>query len=105
MKRKLLNLFLLGAVVLVSATMSSCKDYDDDIQANTAQIQALQKNVSDLNSALQAAKTDLQNQLTAATADYTSKIAAAKADLQAAIDKKADATTVQKLASDLATLT
>ena len=105
MKRKLLNLFLLGAVVLVSATMSSCKDYDDDIQVNTAQIQALQKNVSDLNSALQAAKTDLQNQLTAATADYTSKIAAAKADLQAAIDKKADATTVQKLASDLATLT
>lgn len=104
MKKKLLSALMFGALFVASASLTSCKDYDDDIQANTEQIQKLTSEVSSLNAALATCKSECQAQIQAAVTDYTSKIAAAKADLQAAIDKKADATTVSALAEKVAGL-
>ncbi len=41
MKKKLLSALMFGALIVASGSLTSCKDYDDDIQANTEQIQKL----------------------------------------------------------------
>ncbi len=89
-------------VVLTMGVFSSCKDYDDDINANTALIKTLQSQVdalesakttltSDLsaaNQAIAAAQADATkalNDLATAKADLTTAIADAKANLEASI--------------------
>lgn len=57
MKRKFLSfLMVLGALVIASSTLMSCKDYDDDIQK-------LDNRVTSLETALNNAKADLQGQI------------------------------------------
>ena len=59
MKRKILSTLFMGA--FLSATMSmfvSCKDYDDDINANATEIQALKTQLATLQTALEKAKAD-----------------------------------------------
>ena len=46
MKRKIFNMFMVGALVLPSASMFvSCKDYDDDINNLQQQIDELSKTI------------------------------------------------------------
>jgi len=56
MKKKLLSALMFGALIVASGSLTSCKDYDDDIQANTEQIQKLTSEVSSLNAALATCK-------------------------------------------------
>ncbi|MGM9698038.1 MAG: hypothetical protein ACI3Y0_05290 [Prevotella sp.] len=59
MKRKILSMFLLGVMMITSASMFvSCKDYDDDISENKSSINALQEQVNTLKTALEKAQSD-----------------------------------------------
>lgn len=88
MRKKFLSAFMLGALTLAAtSTFVSCKDYDGDISTIKADVSALQKSLEELKLQHTREINDLKGQLDAA------KIA-----LQAAIDKKADATVVAALA-------
>ena len=66
MKKRLLSTLLMGAFFIASMSMFvSCKDYDDDINANANDIVALQKQLETLNSSVTA--------LQASAANYASK--------------------------------
>ena len=104
MKRKLLSALMFGALFAASASLTSCKDYDDDIQNNTESIKTLKTDVSNLTSALNTCKTDCQSKIDAAVSNFNSQIDAAKASLNAAIAAKADASTVSALADRVAQL-
>ena len=59
MKRKIFSMLLLGVLMVTSASMFvSCKDYDDDINANKSSITALQEQVNTLKTALDKAQGD-----------------------------------------------
>ena len=74
MKRKIFSKLLMGAFLIASVSMFvSCKDYDDDIQKNAADIAAI--------------KAQLGTDINAAKSDLTAQLAAAKSELQNAIDK------------------
>lgn len=92
MRKKFLSAFLLGALALgATSTIVSCKDYDGDISELRTDINSLE---STLKSELQSVK----DQLAAQKSELETKIANAQATLQAAIDQKADQTTVAALA-------
>jgi chromosome segregation ATPase len=86
MKRKFLSILMLGALIVTSATMTSCKDYDDDINANTSKIADLQTQIDKLNTDLTNCKTSCQTDIAKAqsTADAATALANAA---QAAADK------------------
>lgn len=93
MRKKFLSAFMLGALALgATSTIVSCKDYDGDISELRTDINSLE---STLKSELQSVK----DQLTAQKSELETQIANAQATLQAAIDKKADKTTVDALAT------
>lgn len=77
---------MLGALIVTSATMTSCKDYDDDINANTSKIADLQTQIDKLNTDLTNCKTSCQTDIAKAqsTADAATALANAA---QAAADK------------------
>ena len=112
MKRKIFSKLLMGAFLIASVSaFVSCKDYDDDINANKADIKAVQEqlatltnSLSSLQSQLQSQKTELEKELAAAKSQLETQIANAKAELNAAIDKKADQSTVDALAQRVSTL-
>lgn len=93
MKRKFFSALLMGAmVVAATSTVTSCKDYDDDINNLQSQVDAL--------STLKTIKTDLEKEIT----DLKSQLEAADGQLQTAIANKADAKTVTDLASKVSSL-
>ena len=95
MRKKFLSAFMLGALALgATSTIVSCKDYDGDISELRTDINSLE---STLKSELQSVK----DQLTAQKSELETKIANAQATLQAAIDQKADKTTVAALADQV----
>jgi len=86
MKRKFYGVLMLGALAVASASLTSCKDYDDDISALQTQIDqkadktvldqtktALQTEVATLTTQLNDAKTSLAS-LGTATTDNAGKI-------------------------------
>jgi len=103
MKKRLMSKFLMGALVMLTmGVFSSCKDYDDDINANTALIKTLQSQVDALESAKNTLTSDLSaanqaiaaaqadatkalNDLATAKSELTQAIADAKANLEASI--------------------
>ena len=101
MKRKFFSALLMGAMVVAStSTMTSCKDYDDDIKDLQSQIdkaglksdiEALQKQLTDAAATASAAKTTAESALTKANAAAT----------QTALD--AVKATADKAAQDVAT--
>ena len=119
MKKKIFSTLLMGAFFLASMSMfTSCKDYDDDINKNKSEIEALKAQISTLQSSLSGiestiagldskyaaksyeAKVDqiaetIKNFLTAQ--EIEKLIGDAKAELQKAIDGKADKADLQKL--------
>ena len=112
MKRKIFSKLLMGAFFIASVSaFVSCKDYDDDINANKADIKAVQEqlttltgNLNSLQSQLQSQKAELEKDLATAKSQLETQIANAKAELNAAIEKKADQATVDALATRVANL-
>ena len=98
MKRKIFSSLLLVAFLCASMSMFvSCKDYEDDINANKDDITALQNQLADL-------QTTLANELSSVRSELSTQISNAKAELQAAIDQKADQATVTALEARVAAL-
>ena len=112
MKKRFFGSLLFGALTVFSASVFvSCADYDDDINANKAEIAAAQKDLASLKSSLssletslKAEQTALQQQLETTKSEYQTKIAEAKAELEKAISTKADQSTVDALATRVANL-
>ena len=112
MKKKIFSKLLMGAFLLASiSSFVSCKDYDDDINANRADIRAAQEqlatltsNLSALQTKLETEKTALQQELATAKSQLETQIANAKSELNAAIAAKADQATVDGLAKRVADL-
>lgn len=104
MKKRFFNALLLGAVLLSTNAVTSCKDYDDDINNLQEQINKL-ATADELKSAVE----QLNSAVTAAKEDAAKALEAAKT-AQSTADTKADAATVTELqaavaqaAADLAT--
>ena len=112
MKKRFIGSLLFGALIMASSSMFvSCSDYDDDINANKADIKAVQDQLTTLSSSLaslqtqlQSQKTELEKELATAKSQLETQIATAKAELNAAIEKKADQATVDALALRVSTL-
>ena len=102
----------MGAFLFASiSAFVSCKDYDDDINANRADIRAAQEqlatltgNLSSLQTKLENEKAALQQELATAKSQLETQIANAKAELNTAIAAKADQATVDALALRVANL-
>ncbi len=102
---------LMGAlVVLTVGVFSSCKDYDDEINANKASIKSLQSQVDALEQAraalrseLDAAKLAIEN-ADRAIKQTQSDLTAAKTELQNAINTKASQEDLTKLENKVASL-
>lgn len=106
MKRKIFSKLLMGAFLIASVSMFvSCKDYDDDIERNSQEIEALK---AKLNSDISDAKSDFASQLSTVTTQITtlkSDIDAKIAKLATAADVKAATDALQKDIDELKGLT
>ena len=91
MKRKIFSKLLMGAFLIASVSMFvSCKDYDDDINKNAADIAALKAQLgTDIN--------DVKSNLTAQLATVNSQIDQLKKD----IDAKASASDLTSVKKDV----
>ena len=115
MKKKIFSTLLMGAFFLASMSMfTSCKDYDDDINKNKSEIEALKAQLNTLQSSLSglessiastyATKADL-NALAGQIANLVTAqelekaIKDCKDELQKAIDGKADKKDLQDLST------
>ncbi len=93
MKRKYFSALLMGALTVAAmSTVTSCKDYDDDINH-------LQKEIDDL-STFKTVKTDLETEIS----NLKTQLEAADGQLQEAINKKASTEDLEKLAARVASL-
>ena len=100
---------LFGALILSSSSVFvSCADYDDDINANKAEIVAAQTEIAKLTSSLSSLQTELQTvkaalekELGDVESTFNTKIADAEANLKAAIAAKADQATVDNLIAEV----
>lgn len=109
MKKRLFGSLLFGALLVSSSSVFvSCADYDDDINANKAEIQAAQaeltkltSNLSALESDLKQTKASLESELASVKSSYDTQLANLKAELNAAIDKKAAQSEVDNLAKEI----
>ncbi len=111
MNKKFFNLLLMGALAVASiGTVSSCKDYDDDInnlqdQINKAalktEVEALQTTVTNAQTAAATAQTTAESALAKAGTNATD-IAAVKATAAELGQKVADAITKAENAQDAA---
>lgn len=71
MKKRFVSTLMLGAMMVASASLTSCKDYDDDINANTDRIDGLEETIAALQEQHDADVKTLQD----AQAEYATKIA------------------------------
>ena len=104
---------LFGALTLaVSTTITSCKDYDDDVKNLQEQIDKINSSspvsIEDMKTAIAAAKTELTteiNKLSAALENKEASIDALKADIETLTKQlnaaQGDATEAKKLATEL----
>lgn len=113
MKKKFVKVMLFGALTLaVSTTITSCKDYDDDVKNLQEQIDKINSSspvsIEDMKTAIAAAKTELTteiNKLSAALENKEASIDALKADIETLTKQlnaaQGDATEAKKLATEL----
>ncbi len=105
MKKKIFSTLLLFVIAVASTSMFvSCKDYDDDINANKSDIESLRTELSTV-------KSSLETELSSTKSELETQITEAKKSLEDAVASKADASVVTelqnkvtKLESDLAAL-
>lgn len=113
MKKKFVKVMLFGVLTLaVSTTITSCKDYDDDVKNLQEQIDKINSSspvsIEDMKTAIAAAKTELTteiNKLSAALENKEASIDALKADIETLTKQlnaaQGDATEAKKLATEL----
>lgn len=93
MNKKLVSSLLLGLLVVgTTGTVTSCKDYDDDINANTLAINDVKSALESCKSECDKSIVDLKTQLEAKSgeiATLTSQLATVKATADAAATKAA----------------
>ena len=98
-KKKVFSYLFIGLLAVgATGTVTSCKDYDDDINTNKTAISDLQKQLATLQSALDQAKADA----TTAHANFATK--GDIKDLQTEMAKLATADALQKAIDDLTKL-
>ena len=115
MKRKFVKVMLFGALTLaVSTTVTSCKDYDDDVKNLQEQIDKINSSspvsIEDMKTAIAAAKTELATEIDKLSKALDNKEASIKA-LETEIetlkgklnDAQEDADAAKKLATELST--
>lgn len=113
MKKKFVKVMLFGALALATtSTVTSCKDYDDDVANLQEQIDKITStspvSAEDMKAAISSAKSDLESQLAtlknnlenkdALISDLNKKVA----DLEEKLKNTADKETVNQLTKDLA---
>ena len=113
MKRKFVKVMLFGALTLaVSTTITSCKDYDDDVKNLQEQIDKINTSspvsIEDMKTAIAAAKTELATEIDKLSKALENKDASIKAleaeiaDLKAKLAAaQGDATAAKELATQL----
>lgn len=112
MKRKFVKVMLFGALVLATtATVTSCKDYDDDVSNLQEQIDKITSNnpvsVADMKSTVDAAKSELETQLATVKSNLENKdvqiseLTSKISNLEKALENAADKETVNKLTTEL----
>ena len=84
------SLLVVALFAAATSVFTSCKDYDDDINN-------LQKQIDNLSTSLKSDIASLQTSLTTELNTVKSQLTTAQTNLQAAIDKKADASAVSAL--------
>ena len=95
-KKKVLSYLFIGLLAVgATGTVTSCKDYDDDINTNKSAITELQKQLTTLQSALDQAKKDAET----AHAQFATK--GDIESLQTQISKLATADALQKAIDQL----
>ena len=95
-KKKVFSYLFIGLLTVgATGTMTSCKDYDDDINTNKSAITELQKQLTTLQSALDQAKKDAET----AHAQFATK--GDIESLQTQISKLATADALQKAIDQL----
>lgn len=114
MKKKFVRVMLFGALTLaVSTTVTSCKDYDDDIKNLQEQIDKVTStnpvSTEDMKTAISSAIQTLQTQLQTAIdgkadAKAVQDLLKTVEALQTALDKKADASTIKTLGDQITAL-
>ncbi|MBO5380852.1 MAG: hypothetical protein J6A40_03940 [Bacteroides sp.] len=110
MNKKFLNAILLGALILGSTgTFTSCKDYDDDINAIEGRLDSLEEltsSITQMKSDIAAAKSEAQNALSQAQKGITDAQAALKKaeDALKEAEASADAAEVEALKAEIASL-
>lgn len=112
MKKNFVRVMLFGALTLaVTTTVTSCKDYDDDVKGLQEQIDKITStspvSTDDMKAAIDAAKTELQGKVDRLEALLNDKAAQTKLESEIArIEKalkEADAVVAADLAKQLAT--
>ena len=101
MKRKFINALLVcGLIVTTAFSLSSCKDYDDDIDSLQEQINSLSSLTDSEVSTVESSIASLQT----TASNLSSEISSVESSLEAAIAEKADADDVDALEIELASL-
>lgn len=114
MNKKFINALLFSAALLSTGMVSSCKDYDDDINGLQEQIDAINQKApgvtveemtSAVNSAISSLKTELQNAISAkADKEAVTALENKISELETALSNKADAAKVTELLEQIADL-
>ena len=114
MNKKFINALLFSAALLSTGMVSSCKDYDDDIDGLQEQIDAINQKApgvtveemtSAVNSAISSLKTELQNAISAkADKEAVTALENKISELETALSNKADAAKVTELLEQIADL-
>lgn len=112
MKKKFVKVMLFGALALAAtSTVTSCKDYDDDVANLQEQIDKITStspvSAEDMKAAISSAKSDLESQLATLKSNLENKDALISelnqkvADLEEKLKNTADKETVNQLTKDL----
>ena len=76
MKKKFLSAFLLGALTLAAtSTMTSCKDYDDDIETLKKEIASLEDLVKTKEQTINSSIANLEAAINKANSEHATKAA------------------------------
>ena len=76
MKKRIFGMLLMGAMVVASMSMfTSCKDYDDDINAHSTEIASLKASLQEQKSSLEAAIAAAKQEASTANATLSTKLA------------------------------
>ncbi|MDE6545198.1 MAG: hypothetical protein K2L63_03810 [Paramuribaculum sp.] len=107
MRKTFLKVALIGLLATaMPAVVTSCKDYDNDIENLDSQVADLKTKLASVESAIAAlpTKADVTAAQAAAVAQAKADLEAAKSQLQAAIDGKADKAAVEAINTELSTI-